>query len=185
MRLSIKVFPLAPSQLVLGGAAMGSGGALVVTIIAKTPRWATLLLFAIYGLSIAGFVWSRASTAGRLHIVRQAKFGCLAGVTATAAMDGWRVLLTVLIQFSAYAPFETFALFGQSIGGTGLTHESASPSGRHGGVHGSNTLGPCGVRHGLGPGLLALPLRTMRAQQALLEAVGKPIETCCPTCFGR
>ena len=125
MNFSINHRAISLAQLVLGCAAMSSGGALVATILTRTPLWVTLLLFAIYGFLTGAFVWSRAATAERPNILRRLRIGCIAGVTATAAMDGWRLLLIVVIQFSVYSPFETFVLFGRSIAGPGLTHEAA------------------------------------------------------------
>jgi hypothetical protein len=119
-----KRLPVTLPQLALGSASMGSGGALIITILAKVPLWTTLLAFAAYGCSVSALLWSRASPASRRQIVRRLKVGLIAGAFATAAYDGSRYLIVTAGSLN-YWPFETFLLFGRSIAGAGLTRDEA------------------------------------------------------------
>jgi hypothetical protein len=111
-------------QLLLTAAAMGSGGALIVTIITKVPLWETLLAFAVYGAFTAALLWARATAASRIQIARRLKAGLTAGALATVAYDASRYLLVTAASLK-YWPFETFVIFGRSIAGEALTRGHA------------------------------------------------------------
>jgi hypothetical protein len=69
-------------------------------------------------------LWAQLPPASRLELRRRAGVGAVAGVVATLAYDGVRWLLVTLLHWTFW-PFDVFPIFGQAIGGTGLTSTQA------------------------------------------------------------
>jgi hypothetical protein len=112
------------SQILLGIAAMASGIALVVAVLAKTSLLLMLLLLGCFAISIFAFKWNSASPAERLNIRQKILVGLFAGLIATAAYDVSRLLLVTVFDMSV-SPFKAFPIFGQLIAGEGISQSTA------------------------------------------------------------
>ena len=97
--------------------AMGSGAALLMTILAGARLWSSLLIFGVYGVSVACYVWRGAPAPLRAKLLQRFKVGALAGALATAGYDLSRYALVSLGGLD-YWPFESFVHFGRSIAGS-------------------------------------------------------------------
>lgn len=112
------------AQLAIASAAMGSGGALVVTILTHAALWLTLTLFTLYAVTITAFFRALASAETRARILHRMRVGAVAGIFSTLAYDATRLVLVETMQWT-YWPFETFVLFGRSIAGADLSRPEA------------------------------------------------------------
>lgn len=106
------------TQAVLSLAALGSGAALVVAIVAHTSLALTLPAFALLAAAMIALWSARVPRRVRAAAGREAAAGVLAGVVATIAYDVARVLVVWALRLPLQ-PFATWVLFGQLIVGGG------------------------------------------------------------------
>lgn len=102
-------------RLVLGGASMASGAALLAYFVIGTPLF--IALAATVGMSVGAWVvvWRAMPVALRKVIVQRVRIGLLVGLCATAAYDASRWLL-VKVTGSSVRPFDAWPIFGELLG---------------------------------------------------------------------
>jgi hypothetical protein len=132
-RTRIRRRAFSTQQVLLFSGAMGSGAALVTSILTGVALGSTLTIFVAYASLISAFFWSRASFAERRLILGQVRVGIIAGIVGTTGYDLSRLALVKAAGID-YRPFETLVLFGRSIGGARLdrTHAYAVGALYHG-----------------------------------------------------
>lgn len=104
-----------PRPLLAFGA-LGSGVALIVSLVSGAPLWVPLLAAMGAATLLVGFRWSHATSAERARLAAQMKTGVAAGLAATAAYDvsRWTLVLAGRMELS---PFGAFPLFGELLVG--------------------------------------------------------------------
>jgi hypothetical protein len=105
------------TQAVLAAAALGSGAALVVAIVARTSLALTLAFFVTLGGVTVALWCLRVPAAARAEAGRRAAFGVLAGVAATVTYDLVRLAVVEVLRLRVH-PYDTFYLFGELITGS-------------------------------------------------------------------
>jgi len=105
-------------------AAMASGIALVITILAKTSLALTLFCLGILAALTVALKWSSTPVQTRPFLKAQALTGIGAGFIATLAYDLSRLLI-VTVGGLKFWPFETFVLFGRLIIGESASRTAA------------------------------------------------------------
>lgn len=111
-------------QLILAIAAMASGIALVVAVVAKTSLALTLVCLGTFAGFTFTLKWLRIKPEERAVIKAKIVTGIAAGFIATLAYDLSRLLL-VTVGGLKFWPFETFVLFGKLIIGESVSRTVA------------------------------------------------------------
>ncbi len=103
---------------------LATGAALLVHVLAGISLGLALLGAGVV-VALAGVVlWTQLPPLARAELRRRAGAGVVAGLIATLAYDAVRWLLVTLLHWTFW-PFDVFPIFGQAIGGTGLTGTQA------------------------------------------------------------
>lgn len=110
----IKGWPLRLQLGLVGLCSLGSGAALVATILIGLPLWSTLLVFGVGGVLVTLVVWQTLPMSGRSLLAIRARSGLMAGAVATVAYDAWRYAVVKVFSLEFW-PFESFVHFGRSI----------------------------------------------------------------------
>lgn len=104
-------------QPMLALAALGSGGALVLSLLTGAPLWLGLLGAVGAAAFLGAFRWSHASDRERAELAARLRAGAIAGVLATVAYDIVRWALVVVGRMEL-SPFGAFPLFGELLVGS-------------------------------------------------------------------
>lgn len=107
----------------LSAAAMGSGAALVVTVITRVSLGLTLACAAVCVGAVGWHTWKRLPDAVHPVLLERVRTGLVAGLPATAAYDVARLALVRATGLRIW-PFDTFPLFGQAILGSSAPHSA-------------------------------------------------------------
>jgi hypothetical protein len=109
---------------VLSIAALGTGGALVASVITGTALGLALILFAAVFVPLLAFRLSQLPGPLRRRLKRRAQQGVLIGLLATGAYDFARLLLVEAAHLPVN-PFGAFQWFGWSIAGGHISRDAA------------------------------------------------------------
>jgi len=103
---------------------LASGAALLVDVLAGISL-GLALLGAGAVVALAGILlWLQLPPPARSELRRRAGVGVVAGLAATLAYDAVRWLLVTVLHWTFW-PFDVFPIFGQAIGGSGLSGTQA------------------------------------------------------------
>jgi len=102
-------------RVLLGGASMASGGALLAYFLTGAPLHVALAATAGLGTGAWIVVWRSLHPLARKELARRARIGLLVGACATAAYDVSRWIL-VEATGSSVKPFAAWPLFGELLG---------------------------------------------------------------------
>jgi hypothetical protein len=103
----------------LGGAALFSGVALVVSVVTGAALGVVLLLLGLAAVGLVGLRWVQSGAEVRARLRAQLLTGLVAGMLATAAYDLGRLALVQLGRLPL-SPFATWGIFGELIVGDGI-----------------------------------------------------------------
>jgi hypothetical protein len=103
--------------LVFAAAALASGAALVVAILASLSLGWTLAGVGITASGMMAVAWTRTTAVNRAWLAKRMRTGLWIGVVATVCYDVIRIVIVSALQLRL-RPFETIPLFGRSILGS-------------------------------------------------------------------
>jgi hypothetical protein len=107
---------------------LASGAALIVHVLAGISLGLALLASGLIVVVAATVLWMRLPATARVEVAQRARAGVVAGLLATAAYDVARWILVTVMHYT-FLPFDIFPIFGQAIGGTGLSFGAATALG--------------------------------------------------------
>jgi hypothetical protein len=107
---------------------LASGAALIVHVLAGISLGLALLATGLVVMVAATALWTRLPPIARAEAARRARVGAFAGLLATAAYDLARWVLVTVLHYTFW-PFDIFSIFGQAIGGTGMSSGAATALG--------------------------------------------------------
>jgi hypothetical protein len=107
-----------PRRIWFAAIPLATGAGLIVHILAGLSLW--LAVASSFGLAvgIAALVWHRLPSARRGDVRRRVLVGAGAGLLATFAYDGARLVIVSLVPMSFW-PFDVLTLFGTLLAGPG------------------------------------------------------------------
>lgn len=103
---------------------LATGASLLVHILAGISLGLALLVALVIVVAAGVVLWMQLPPASRAELRRRIGVGAGAGVVGTLAYDGVRWVLVTVLHWTFW-PFDVYPIFGQAIGGTGLTGTQA------------------------------------------------------------